>query len=147
MIILKGKYGEAKVFTDNIDNETISQIIELLNQDFVKGCKVRIMSDCHAGKGCVIGFSADLKDRVIVSLIGVDIGCGMLAVKLNNDIDVAKLDEIINNYVPSGFSVHDGRIVKYEKLKVLNCYRDLKDTKRIERSIGTLGGKISASLV
>lgn len=82
MIILNGKYNSAKVFTDNIDRETISQIINLCNQDFTEGCTIRIMPDCHAGKGCVIGFTADLGDKIVPNLIGVDIGCGMLTVEL-----------------------------------------------------------------
>jgi len=57
MIELKGKYTTAKVFTDNIDQETISQIINLCNQDFAKESTIRIMPDIHAGKGCVIGFT------------------------------------------------------------------------------------------
>jgi len=141
MVELKGKYNTAKVFTDNIDEETISQIINLLNQDFTQGGKIRIMPDCHAGKGCVIGFTADLGDKVIPNLIGVDIGCGVLTVELGRvDINLQKLDDIIHQYIPSGYNVHEGRVVKFPELQELYCYRELKDSKRIERSIGTLGG-------
>ena len=141
MIELKGKYNIAKVFTDNIEQEAISQIIELLNQDFVKDSKVRIMPDVHAGKGCVIGFTAMLGDKIIPNLVGVDIGCGMLTVELGNvNINLAKLDKIIHENITAGFNVHEGRLIKFPKLKELNCYRYLKDTKRIERGIGTLGG-------
>jgi len=72
---LKGKYNSAKVFIDHIDSETSSQIINLCNQDFVEGCQIRIMPDCHAGAGCVIGFTANLGDKVIPNIVGVDIGC------------------------------------------------------------------------
>lgn len=99
------------------------------------------MPDTHAGKGCVIGFTADLGERVIPNIVGVDIGCGMLTVELGNvDIDLEALDAIIRKYVPSGRHTHEGRIIKFPKLQNLLCHRNLKDTKRIERSIGNLGG-------
>ena len=75
MMELKGKYGIAKVFTDVIEDEAIKQIITLLNQPFVDGCSVRIMPDVHSGKGCVIGFTADLGNKIIPNIVGVDIGC------------------------------------------------------------------------
>lgn len=75
MLELKGKYNSCKVFTDNIDNETTSQLINLLNQEFVSDSKIRIMSDCHSGKGCVIGTTMTLHDKVVPNLVGVDIGC------------------------------------------------------------------------
>lgn len=141
MIELKGKYTTAKVFTDNIDQETISQIINLCNQDFTQNSKIRIMSDCHAGKGCVIGFTADLGDKVIPNLIGVDIGCGCLTAELGKiNPDLQKLDDVIHKYIPSGRDIHEGRILKFPELQELYCYRELKETKRIEKSIGTLGG-------
>lgn len=141
MIELQGKYSMAKVFTNNIESETISQITNLLNQNFVENAKVRIMPDCHKGAGCVIGFTADLGDKVIPNLVGVDIGCGMEVVNLGQiEIDLEKLDSIINQYIPAGFNTHEGRIIRYPKLQELYCYRSLKGTKRLERSIGTLGG-------
>jgi len=141
MIELKGKHTTAKVFTDNIDQETISQIINLCNQDFTKESTIRIMPDTHAGKGCVIGFTADLGDKIIPNLIGVDIGCGMLCVELGKiDVDLQQLDDVIHKHIPSGRNIHEGRIVKFPELQNLYCHRELKDTKRIEKSIGTLGG-------
>ena len=141
MLKVKGKYAEAEVFADNIDDDVIEQIKELCNMPFAEECKVRIMPDTHKGTGCVIGFTADLKDKVIPNIVGVDIGCGMLTVNIGkNEIDFEKLDEAIHKNIPSGKNVHKGRIVRFDKLKDLKCYRSLKDTKRIERSIGTLGG-------
>ncbi len=138
---LKGKYGEAKVFTDNIDLGARDQIIELLDQDFIWGCQVRIMPDVHQGMGCVIGFTADMGDKVIPNIVGVDIGCGMLVVELGDvEIDYSNLDKIIYSKIPSGFKIHGERKHKYPSLLNLYCYRDLQDTKRFERSIGTLGG-------
>lgn len=141
MIILNGKHNSAKVFTDNIDQETMSQIVNLCNQDFTKDCKIRIMPDCHFGKGCVIGFTADLGDKIIPNIVGVDISCGMVTVELGMaNIDLKELDNIIRQNIPSGRNTHDERKVRFPKLTELHCYRELKDTKRIERSIGTLGG-------
>ncbi len=141
MLEIKGKFNTAKVFTDKIEDEAVQQIKELCNQPFVEDCKVRIMPDTHKGASCVIGFTADLKDKVIPNIVGVDIGCGMLTVNLGKiDIDLEKLDNVIHKYVPSGMNVHEGRMIKFPELQELKCYRSLTNTKRIERSIGTLGG-------
>ena len=141
MLELKGKYASAKVFTDNIEEEAMTQIIQLCNQEFVEGCTIRIMPDCHAGVGCVIGFTADLGDKVIPNIVGVDLGCGMLTIKLGNiAIDLEKLDNVIKQNVPSGFDVRKEKIVNFDKLRSLHCYNELNDIRRIERSIGTLGG-------
>lgn len=133
--------SDLKIFTKNVEQEAVDQIELLLVQDAFKDCKVRIMPDVHAGKGCVIGFTADLGEKVIPNIVGVDIGCGMLCVSLGQtDIDFEKLDNVIRSYIPSGRDVHEGRIIRFEELQDLKCYRELRDTKRLERSIGTLGG-------
>lgn len=132
---------DLKIFTDLIEPEALDQVYTLVKQPAFEGCKVRIMPDVHAGKGCVIGFTADLGDKVIPNIVGVDIGCGMLTVYLGDvDIDLEELDKAIRKRVPSGRNVHEGRIVKFPEIQDLYCYRELKDTKRLERSIGTLGG-------
>ena len=132
---------DLKIFTDDVEQEAVNQINELLDQEAFKDSKIRIMPDVHAGKGCVIGFTGNLGDKVIPNIVGVDIGCGMLCVELGNiDLDLERLDKIIREYVPSGFEVHDERKYKFLELQDLKCYRELKDTKRLERSIGTLGG-------
>lgn len=133
--------SDLKIFTENIEPEALNQIYTLVKQPAFADCKVRIMPDVHAGAGCVIGFTADLGDKVIPNIVGVDIGCGMLTVELGNiEIDLAQIDSIIRKYVPSGRNVHEGRNVRFEELQQLRCFRELKDTKRLERSIGTLGG-------
>lgn len=135
-----------KIFTSNIEQETINQINTLLDQPAFQDCKVRIMPDVHAGAGCVIGFTADLGDKVIPNIVGVDIGCGMLTVKLHlngTEIDFEKLDKVIRKKVPYGRNVHSASSInrcKYPDIQNLYCYRNLKDTKRLERSLGTLGG-------
>lgn len=98
---------DLKIFTDNIEEKAINQIDELLNQEVFKNCKVRIMPDVHAGKGCVIGFTGNLGEKVIPSIVGVDIGCGMLCANLGKiDIDLEKLDQIIREFIPSGMNVN-----------------------------------------
>ena len=130
-----------KIFTENIEQEAIEQIDLLLEQEPFKKCKVRIMPDVHAGKGCVIGFTADLGDKVIPNIVGVDIGCGMLCVELGKiDLDLEKFDRVINEFVPSGRNVHSEMRWKFRELEQLNCFRELNDIKRIHKSIGTLGG-------
>lgn len=133
--------SDLKVFTDNIEPEALNQIYTLVKQPVFKDCKVRIMPDVHAGAGCVIGFTADLGDKVIPNIVGVDIGCGMLTIELGKiDIDFQFLDNIIRNKIPSGRNTHDSRMVRFDDLQKLYCYRELKDSKHLERSIGTLGG-------
>ena len=84
---------DLKIFAKTIEVEALEQIETLLAQEPFKGCKVRIMPDVHAGAGCVIGFTANLGDKVIPNVVGVDIGCGMLTVNLGNiEIDYEKLD-------------------------------------------------------
>lgn len=103
MLELKGKYNNCKVFTDNIDSETISQLTNLLNQKFTSDSQVRIMPDTHAGKGCVIGTTMTITDRIVPNLVGVDIGCGMRVVKLaEKHLDLPNLDSVIHKYVPAG---------------------------------------------
>ena len=130
-----------KIFTKNIEQETINQIDELLSQEAFKDCKVRVMPDVHAGKGCVIGFTADLGDKVIPNIVGVDIGCGMLCVELGKiELDLEKIDKVINEYVPAGRNIREQKLMDFEKINDLYCLRELKETKKFNRAIGTLGG-------
>ena len=130
-----------KVFTENIEQQAIEQINLLLEQEPFKDCKIRIMPDVHAGKGCVIGFTADLGNKVIPNIVGVDIGCGMLCVELGNiELDLEKLDKIINEYIPAGRNIREQKLIDFEKINDLYCLRELKETKKFNRAIGTLGG-------
>ena len=132
---------DLKIFTDNIEEEAVKQIDLLLEQEPFKYCKVRIMPDVHAGKGCVIGFTADLGDKVIPNIVGVDIGCGMLCVELGNiDLDLQKIDEVINKYIPAGRNIREQKLRDFDKIEELYCLRELKETKKFNRAIGTLGG-------
>ena len=141
MIIVNGTYNFAKIFTDQVDESCLEQVQGLLNLEAFAGAQIRIMPDCHAGAGCVIGFTADLGEKIIPNIVGVDIGCGMLTAELGKaDIDFEKFDQIVRECVPSGRDVHEGRRMRFEKMQEMYCYRALKDTKKIQRAIGTLGG-------
>lgn len=132
---------DLKIFTKNIEEQAINQINELLKQETFKNSKVRIMPDVHAGKGCVIGFTGNLGEKVIPNIVGVDIGCGMLCVELGNiDLDLEKLDKIIREYVPSGMNVND-EVYEYFDISKLLCHKELKNKDNwLEKSMGTLGG-------
>lgn len=146
MIELKGKYNSCKVFNDNVEESAISTIISLLNQPYAKDSKIRIMSDVHAGKGCVIGTTMTLKDKVVPNLVGVDVGCGMLAIKLKEKrIDLPNLDSVIRKYVPSGGACHDKDNSARTSLDVreLRCFGKKGSLIREDlayKSVGTLGG-------
>lgn len=147
MITLEGRYNKAKVFTDTLEKETISQIIGLCNEEFAYGSKIRIMPDAHVGIGCVIGTTMTITDKIVPNLVGVDIGCGVLLQKIaEKDIDLQLLDEAIYANVPSGQNVrtdvHELAItLNMEKflLNNLRCKSHV-DMNRALLSIGTLGG-------
>lgn len=137
MIEVRGKYNSCKVYTDNVDNETIGQLTALMNQEFIKDNKVRIMPDCHAGKGCVIGTTISLSDKVVPNLVGVDVGCGMLAVKLGDKtLDKPELDSVIKQYIPSGFDIHSEAVASSNADKIIAPV----DVEKAYNSLGTLGG-------
>lgn len=139
MIELRGKYNNAIVYTDNIEQEAISQIITLLNQPFAEQNQIRFMPDVHAGKGCTIGFTMKMDKIVCPNLVGVDIGCGVLVTKLGNiDIDFEKLDRVIRERIPYGFNVHDHQ--RPFHLEGLVMYDSLENKDRVLKSLGTLGG-------
>ena len=131
---------DLKIFTDNINDVAIKQINEIMNQDAFKDSKVRIMPDVHAGKGCVVGFTAKLSNKVVPAIVGGDIGCGMLCSNIGNvDIDFDKLDIVIRNSIPSGSELHSTIIHNFE-LEKLKCFNHLKRPSRLLKSLGTLGG-------
>lgn len=135
--------ADLKIFTENIEQKALSQIYNLIKQPAFLECKVRIMPDVHAGTGCVIGFTADLGEKVIPNIVGVDIGCGMLTTNLGNiDIDFARLDNVIREYVPSGRSVHkeESLSVASDIIEKMYCKEQLNNIDWLKRSCGTLGG-------
>lgn len=142
MIELKGKYNEAKVFTDVVDEASISQVLLLLNQEFVSGSKIRLMPDIHAGAGCTIGTTMTVTDKIVPNLVGVDIGCGMETIRIKEShIELQKLDKLIYEKIPSGFNVREKTHRYYEEINLedLFCIKHI-DLRRAEKSLGTLGG-------
>lgn len=132
--------SDLKIFTDNIEQEALNQIYTLVKQPAFVACKVRIMPDVHAGKGCVIGFTADLGDKVIPNIVGVDIGCGMLCCEIGRvDIDYAKLDSVIRINIPAGRSVR-GEEIAFPQLEDLFCKDQMRNMEWLRCSLGTLGG-------
>lgn len=142
MLVLKGKYNTAKVFTDNIKETAISQIIQLCNQEFVSNSQIRIMPDVHAGAGCTIGTTLTITDKIVPNLVGVDIGCGMKTINLGKlDIDLVELDKFIHENIPHGFNNHTKYFYEFLKIENLFCKQFLpKNIGEYQKAIGTLGG-------
>ena len=148
MITLQGKYNFAHVFTDNPDETTVGQIIQMLNHPAFKGIQIRIMPDCHAGAGCVVGFTAELGDYIIPNVVGVDIGCGIYSWNLGKiKIDFDYLDSEIRKNIPSGFGIRSDFYSKYNELNqfisdiLSETLVELKlDNVKVLKSIGSLGG-------
>lgn len=139
MLEIKGKVNTAICYAKVIEDEAINQIRRMCDYDMTAGSKIRIMPDVHAGKGCTIGTTMTIVDKAVPNVVGVDIGCGMYTVNLGKgEIDFEKLDEACH-FIPSGMNVWEGRQERFDLTK-LQCYRNLKDTRRLERSLGTLGG-------
>ena len=138
-MIIQGKVASAIAFANIIEQEAIDQIRRMCDYGFTEGSKIRIMPDVHAGKGCTIGTTMTIRDKAVPNVVGVDIGCGMYTVRLNESaVDFARFDEAAH-YVPSGMNVWEGRRESFD-LEALRCFRALKDTRRLQRSLGTLGG-------
>lgn len=139
MFEIKGKVNTAICFAKVVENEAIEQIRRMCDTEMTRGSQIRIMPDVHAGKGCTIGTTMTVTDKAVPNVVGVDIGCGMYTVKLGRvDIDFEKVDEACH-IIPSGFDTWD-RVMWPFDLTDLRCYRELRDTKRLNRSLGTLGG-------
>lgn len=142
MFEVKGRFNTAKIFTDVVDDVSVGQVIELCNQEFCRDSQIRLMPDIHAGAGCTVGTTMTIKDKVVPNLVGVDIGCGMETVQLQEkDLDLTRLDKLIYAKIPSGFAIRQ-RAHKYNKLidlSKLKCAAHT-DLNRAQLSLGTLGG-------
>ena len=139
MLEIKGKMNTALCYAKVIEDEAIEQIRRMCDYALTEGSRVRIMPDVHAGKGCTIGTTMTVKDKACPNIVGVDIGCGMYTVKLEEkELDFEKIDAAAH-FIPSGMNVWEGRIEHFD-LTDLKCYRYLKDSRRLQRSLGTLGG-------
>ena len=137
-----GQFNSAKVFTDTIDESSELQIKKLCDQDFIEGSKIRIMPDVHAGAGCTIGTTMTIKDKIVPNLVGVDIGCGMETIMLEEkSVDLEMFDRFIYDNIPSGINIRK-RPHKYSldvEIDELKCLHYIKEFRAL-KSIGTLGG-------
>lgn len=139
MLEIKGKINTAVCYATVIEEEAKEQIRRMCDYELAADSEIRIMPDVHAGKGCTIGTTMTVKDKVCPNIVGVDIGCGMYTVKLaDQKLNFEKIDEVCH-YIPSGKHVWEGRMERFDLME-LRCFRSLKDSKRLERSLGTLGG-------
>ncbi len=139
MLEIKGRVSTALCYARTIDDEAVEQIRRLCDQEFTRGSRIRMMPDAHWGKGCTIGTTMTVTDKAVPNLVGVDIGCGMYTVRLEDrEIDLERLDEAAH-YIPSGREVWEGRQVRFD-LQPLRCYRSIRDSRKMVRSLGTLGG-------
>ncbi len=135
---INNKGIEVKVFAETVETSAFDQIVGIANSKAYSDTKIRIMPDCHSGVSCVVGTTIAIKDKVILETVGVDIGCGMLTTQLSNkDIDFAKLDKVINDYIPNGKSIHSKEMVKFD-LSNLICRNEV-DIQRAGMLLGTLG--------
>ncbi|MBO7464216.1 MAG: RtcB family protein [Bacteroidales bacterium] len=140
-----GKYSTAKVFTDNVDEGSVSQIETLCNQEFTQGARIRLMPDVHVGAGCTIGTTMTITDKIVPNLVGVDIGCGMETVMFRagsataENFNSVALDRVIRRKIPSGYDI---RKEPHPYAKAINFkkVRGKFDKARAVRSVGTLGG-------
>ncbi len=129
----------ALCYAQTIDEESVEQIRRMCDQEFTRGSRIRMMPDVHLGKGCTIGTTMTVTDKAVPNVVGVDIGCGMYTVRLGNGgIDPERLDEAAH-YIPSGRDVWEGRQARFD-LQPLRCYRSIQDSRKMVRSLGTLGG-------
>ncbi len=139
MFEIRGKAGRAVCYARVVEEEAVEQIRRMCDYPVAEGSRIRIMPDVHAGNGCTIGTTMTITDKVVPNVVGVDIGCGMYTVDLGKaEIDFGKVDEAAH-FVPSGRNVWEGRTERFD-LTALRCYRSLKNTRWLERSLGTLGG-------
>jgi tRNA-splicing ligase RtcB len=151
LLVIKGQYNQAKVFTSELEETARAQIQNLVNQPFVAGSKIRIMPDVHAGAGSTIGTTMTITDKVVPNLVGVDIGCGMLTTELvelkEADLNLPRLDGLIRSRIPSGYEIRRQPHVFLDRTRIddLRCREGGRNDKRLklERarlSLGTLGG-------
>lgn len=141
MIEFKNKIGNIiKIYGSIVEQEAINQIALMANFEPYLDSKVRIMPDVHTGSGCTVGTTMTIGDKLTPNLVGVDIGCGMLVIPLGKiDLDLQKLDKVINSRIPSGPNIHETPVVTMPQIEQLRCYKTL-DIEKVQASIGTLGG-------
>ena len=143
MLTLSGKYNTATVFTDVVDQASISQVIALCNQEFTTGSRIRLMPDVHAGAGCTVGTTMTITDKVVPNLVGVDIGCGMETVRVREThLELQKLDKLIQEKIPSGFAIRE-KVHRYANQLALEDLRQIPGSAPGRKKYWHLGGRQS----
>ena len=138
-MIIQGKYGQAVVYASVIEDRAVEQIQRMCDYDFTAGSVIRVMPDVHSGKGCTIGTTMTISDKVVPNIVGVDIGCGMYTVRLaEKEADLERVDEAAH-YIPSGMNVWGSPMESFE-LSGLRSYHAMDYRSWLKRSLGTLGG-------
>ena len=142
MVKIEGLYNTAFCYTPVLEDAARKQIQTVCDQAEFAGCKIRIMPDVHAGKGCTIGTTMTIQDKIVPGMVGVDIGCGMETVELRErEVDFEKLDALIRREIPYGREVRDIPHALNAEIDLthLRC-TDQVNLNRAMRSIGSLGG-------
>ena len=142
MLTIHNTHNTAVIYADTIDSGTEGMLCEFCGLPLSADSRIRVMPDVHAGKGCVIGLTMTVTDHIAPGLIGVDIGCGILAVRLDaKRLDLQKLDKLIHEKIPAGRNIRTKphRFAEQAELERLLCYRHIQ-VEKAHMSIGTLGG-------
>ncbi|MGT2570459.1 RtcB family protein [Acinetobacter ursingii] len=104
-------YGvPVKIFTNDIDQDSIEQLTKMAQLQFIHS-HIAVMPDVHVGKGATVGSVIPTKHAIIPAAVGVDIGCGMNAIRLNLKSsqlpdNLSSLRHAIERKVPVGFDLH-----------------------------------------
>lgn len=142
MITIEGKYNTALCYTSNLEDAAEVQIQTLCDVAAFSDSRIRIMPDVHAGKGCTIGTTMTITDKIVPGMVGVDIGCGMETAHISADhLDYERLDQCIHKLIPAGFEIRKKphKLADEIDLTMLRCARHV-NLDRAYKSIGTLGG-------
>jgi RNA-splicing ligase RtcB len=141
MLVVQGQYNSAIVYADILEDEAKDQILEFCNQKISLATVIRIMPDVHPGIGCVIGATIKGMDVIVPYMVGVDIGCGVTAIRIDNSpqISLEKIDCFIRDNIPHGFDVNEKAIHEFN-FESLYCLKHLQGIERLRRSLGSLGG-------
>lgn len=142
MLRLEGLFNTATVYTDNLDDNSRNQIQHLLDSPLSENSVIKFMPDVHAGKGCTIGTTMTLTDKICPAIVGVDVSCGMYVTQLEEKvIDLRKLDKVIHEHVPAGLDkIHDKPLELAYMTHVEDLVCGIKNRDKALRGIGSLGG-------
>lgn len=150
MITVNGEYTSAIVYSNNISSSTYEQLRQLCDHPMFRSAVIRVMPDCHAGKGCVIGFTSVSAEKIIVpNLVGVDIGCGVMTTVFDAEKlpDFHALDSFIRSNIPSGAAIretpctiiHDPEHIRDNIAHICRIIHKETNAEIFINSIGTLG--------